>query len=42
MNWLVGLYGIIWTQLLADGITVVISFTIYRRTIRKLNAAAAG
>lgn len=40
MNWLVGLYGIIWTQLLADSITVVISFTLYRRTTRKLMAAA--
>lgn len=42
MNWLVGLYGIIWTQLLADSITVVISFAFYHRTIRKLQATAAG
>lgn len=38
MNWLVGLYGIIWTQLLADSITIVISLLLYRRVIRKLEA----
>ena len=36
MNWLVGLYGIIWTQLLADSITIVISFTLYRNVIKQL------
>lgn len=41
MNRLVGLYGIIWTQLLADSITIVISFAFYRRTLRKLKTAAA-
>ncbi len=30
MNYLFGLYGIIWTQLLADAITLVISFALYR------------
>lgn len=42
MSWLVGLYGIIWTQFLADSITIVISFIIYRRTIQKLKASIAG
>lgn len=42
MNQLVGLYGIIWTQLLADSITVLISFAFYERTIRRLKAAALG
>ena len=41
MNWVAGLYGIIWTQLLADSITVVISFAFYRHTIQKLKASAA-
>lgn len=41
MDRLVGLYGIIWTQLLADSITVVISLALYRRTLRRLNAHAA-
>ena len=36
MNWIFGLYGVIWTQLLADSLTIVISFTLYRRVIRKL------
>lgn len=40
MNWLVGLYGIIWTQLLADSITVMISFTFYRRITKKLGEPA--
>ncbi len=42
MNWLVGLYGIIWTQLLADSITVVISFAFYRNILRKLGKPAEG
>lgn len=42
MNWLVGLYGIIWTQLLADSTTVVISFALYRRTLRTLEKTAVG
>lgn len=40
MNWLVGLYGIIWTQLLADSITVVISFAFYRRVTKKLGKSS--
>ena len=42
MNRLVGLYGIIWTQLLADSITVIISFTLYRRTTKKLMESVLG
>ena len=36
MNHLLGLYGVIWTQLVADGITVVISVSLYRSFIKKL------
>lgn len=36
MNWAVGLYGIIWTQLLADSITIIISFLLYRRVTARL------
>lgn len=42
MNRLVGLYGIIWTQLLADGITIVISFLFYRHTMKKLRQSLVG
>ena len=31
-----GLYGIVWTQLLADGFTTAISFALYRRVNRDL------
>lgn len=40
MNWLVGLYGIIWTQLLADSITIIISFAFYRKIIKMLKKPA--
>lgn len=42
MNRLVGLYGIIWTQLLADSITIVISFVLYRKTMQKLRQSIRG
>lgn len=42
MNWLVGLYGIIWTQFLADSITILLSFFFYRKTIRALGEPAVG
>ena len=35
---LFGLFGVVWTQLLADSITVVISFALYRRVHRQLEA----
>lgn len=38
MNHLFGLYGIIWTQLISDGITTAISFVVYGYTYKKLNA----
>lgn len=38
MNSLFGLYGLVWTQLLADGITLIISFVLYHGVNRKLNA----
>ena len=40
MNWLVGLYGIIWTQLLADSITIIISFAFYRKIMKTLKKPA--
>ncbi len=36
MNSIFGVYGIMWTQLIADGLTVVISFTLYDRVYKKL------
>lgn len=39
MNHLFGLYGIAWTQLLSDGITLIISFALYQKVYRELTAA---
>ena len=36
MNHLFGLYGIVWTQLISDAITTVISMFIYHRSYKKL------
>lgn len=36
MNHLFGLYGIAWTQLLADSITLIISIVLYRMILRKI------
>ena len=36
MNHFFGLYGIIWTQLISDIITTVISFAVYNRTYKRL------
>jgi hypothetical protein len=36
MNSVFGLYGIIWTQLIADGITLIISFALYINIYKKL------
>lgn len=36
MNRIFGMYGVVWTQLLADGITLLISFTLYRNVYRQL------
>ena len=36
MNAIFGLYGIVWTQLISDSITLVISFTLYHMTYKKL------
>lgn len=38
MNRVGGLYGLIWTQSIADALTLCISFTLYTRIIRKLRA----
>ena len=40
MNWLVGLYGIIWTQFLADSMTIIISFAFYRKIMKTLKKPA--
>ena len=37
MNHLFGLYGIIWTQLISDALTTVISFIVYNNSYKKLN-----
>ena len=37
MNALFGLYGIVWTQLLADGITMILSFLLYDRVLAQLH-----
>ena len=36
MNYFFGLYGIVWTQLISDIITGIISYIIYRRSFKKL------
>ncbi len=36
MNYFFGLYGVVWTQLVSDVITTVISYVIYRRSYKKL------
>ncbi len=36
MNGIFGLYGIIWTQLIADALTLIISFTLYINLFKKL------
>ena len=36
MNHFFGLYGIVWTQLISDIITGVISYIIYNRSLKKL------
>ena len=38
MNRLVGLYGLLWTQLLSDSITLILAFIIYHGVLRKLPA----
>lgn len=40
MNHIFGLYGIAWTQLLSDGITLIISFALYQKVYRELTASA--
>ena len=36
MNSLFGLYGLIWTQLISDVITIIISYIVYEHTYKKL------
>jgi Na+-driven multidrug efflux pump len=42
MNAVVGLYGLIWTQLLADGITLAVSFGLYFRVQKRLRYEESG
>ena len=37
MNGLFRLYGVVWAQLIADGLTLVISFAVYRHICRRLS-----
>ena len=37
MNHIFGLYGVVWTQALADGVTMIISFAMYMFIYKKLN-----
>ncbi len=37
MNWLFGLYGLVFTQLISDCLTTVISVLLYRYTMRKID-----
>lgn len=41
MNHLFGLYGILWTQLISDSLTTVISFAVYRHTYKRLHLSTA-
>ena len=41
MKYLFGLYGIVWTQLISDILTTVISFIVYARAYKKLNSEAS-
>ncbi len=36
MNYLIGVDGLLWTQLLADSLTMIVSFTLYRFLIKQL------
>ena len=36
MNYLFGLYGVIWTQLIADALTLILSFALYRHVYSHL------
>lgn len=36
MNHFFGLYGIVWTQLIADALTAIVSFIVYRHVINQL------
>ena len=38
MNALFQLYGVVWAQFIADGLTLVISFAVYRRICRHFSA----
>ena len=40
LNRLMGMYGLVWSQLTADILTVTLSFFVYRRYTRKINLPA--
>ncbi|NMA24045.1 MAG: MATE family efflux transporter, partial [Clostridiales bacterium] len=37
MNSLFGLYGVVWTQLVADALTLAVSTTLYASVVKKLH-----
>lgn len=41
MNHFFGIYGIVWTQFLADTLTVIVSVIVYRKVIKGLKASSA-
>ena len=42
LNHLLGMYGIVWSQVTADCLTVILSFYVYRRYMRTLNMEERG
>ncbi len=38
MDHLFGMYGVVWTQLLADALTAVLSFIVYRMVLKRISA----
>ncbi len=42
MNHLFGMYGIVWTQFIADAVTLIISFSLYRGVYKKLKRVGEG
>ncbi len=40
MNHIFGMYGIVWTQLIADALTVIVSIIVFRRTFHSIRLSA--
>ena len=41
MNWIFGLYGLVWTQLISDCLTTIISVFVYRYTMKSIEKTRA-